>query len=327
MAARITVVGAGVLGLSAAVRLAEHGHEVDVLARDLPLETASALAGLWLPEPAPAGPHPIPPDMRARTRRWAAAALAELRVLAADPASGVRLLPGTLLHARPVPPPGWASPEFGLQLHACADPAPGYPFGYRATLPVVDAPRYLEQLRGRLIRAGGTLTRLPLAALPPRGVVVNCTGVSARALAGDPEVRPVRSQLVVLADPGLRQWCWDGESADHLLWVLPRGHDVVVGGTAQDGSWDSAPDPQTARRLLRRAVATVPALDGAAVLGHRVGLAPGRLLPRLEVEHRPHADDPRHAIVHCYGHGRSGLTWSWGCADDVLAEVNALVTA
>jgi D-amino-acid oxidase len=46
--ARVIVVGAGVVGLSCAVRLLEAGHHVDVVARDLPLETTSAVAAaLW----------------------------------------------------------------------------------------------------------------------------------------------------------------------------------------------------------------------------------------------------------------------------------------
>src|SRR3712207_7150397 len=49
----------------------------------------------------------------------------------------------------------------------------------------------------------GTLTRMPLAQLPQRGLVVNCTGVAARALAPDPLVRPVRGQVLLLSDPGL----------------------------------------------------------------------------------------------------------------------------
>ena len=44
------MVGAGVTGLTCAVRLAEDGHRVDVLARDLPLETTSVVAAaLWYP--------------------------------------------------------------------------------------------------------------------------------------------------------------------------------------------------------------------------------------------------------------------------------------
>ena len=57
---RVIVVGAGVIGLSCAVRLLEAGHRVDVLARDLPRETTSAVAAaIWYPYrawPAGAGP-------------------------------------------------------------------------------------------------------------------------------------------------------------------------------------------------------------------------------------------------------------------------------
>ena len=47
---KVIVVGAGVVGLTCAVRLLEAGHAVDVVARDLPLETTSAVAAaLWYP--------------------------------------------------------------------------------------------------------------------------------------------------------------------------------------------------------------------------------------------------------------------------------------
>src|ERR671920_557115 len=50
MADRVIVVGAGVVGLTCALRLLEAGHRVDVVARDLPRETTSAVAaGFWYP--------------------------------------------------------------------------------------------------------------------------------------------------------------------------------------------------------------------------------------------------------------------------------------
>jgi D-amino-acid oxidase len=319
---RVTVVGAGVIGMTCAVRLAESGIDVDVLARDLPEETTSAIAGgLWLPflaEPVDA------------VTRWAAASLAVFEQLAGDPRTGVRMLPGHLLHRLPVPAPAWATRVRGLgPLHAQDDPAPGYGFAWGVTLPLVDSPRYLTYLRQRLNSAGGTLTRLPLPALPSRGLVVNCTGLAARALAADPAVRPVRGQTVVVADPGLAQW-WVAEPeepGDDLVYVLPRGRDVVVGGTTQDGDWSTTPDPGQARVILDRAAELVPQLRTATILGHRVGLRPLRPAVRLEVEQLPTDDDPGHAVVHCYGHGGSGITLSWGCADDVVAAVSPLVHA
>jgi D-amino-acid oxidase len=311
---RVIVVGAGVIGLSCAVRLAEAGFDAHVLARDLPLETTSAVAGgLWLPYLAQ------PAEL---VDRWGATTLTELTKLAEDEGSGVRLTTGTLLHAAAVPPrPTWASAgEPALQqVH---DPRPGYRSGWRLTVPLVDTTRYLPWLARRLADAGGTVTRMPLGALPQRGVVVNATGVSARAIAGDATVRPVRGQVVVLENPGLTEWWCDEDEADGPLYALPRGDHVVVGGTADDGNWDTTPDPSVAERILQRATAVDPRLRGAVVRAHRVGLRPARPRVRLETVVEPEVG---RAVVHCYGHGGAGVTLSWGCADDVLAEVSALV--
>jgi D-amino-acid oxidase len=54
-----------------------------------------------------------------------------------------------------------------------------------------------------------------------------------------------------------------------------------------------------------------PALRDASVLGHRVGLRPARSRVRLEAERSGNL-----TIVHNYGHGGSGVTLSWGCAED-----------
>ncbi len=308
------VVGAGVTGLSCAVRLAEAGYDVHVLARDLPAETTSAVAGaLWFPyRAAPA----------ADVARWARVTLAELARLAGDDASGVRRREGVLLHRSPPARPEWADAMADLvELRDVVDPAPGYPHGLALRVPLVDMTRYLPWLVARLERAGGTVTRMPLPALPEHGTVVDATGVAARAMAGDPRVHPVRGQVVLVRAAGVDRWLVDETEVDgELLYVLPRQDCVVVGGTATEGDWDPVPDPATARRLLDRAAAVEPRLAGAAVLGHRVGLRPARDAVRLETEHRPDGG----ATVHCYGHGGAGVTLSWGCADDVLSEVSGV---
>lgn len=312
---RVVVVGAGVTGLTCAVRLAEAGYDVHVLARDLPLETTSAVAGaLWFPyraEPAPL------------VARWAVATLAELLDLhEKDEESGVLLRDGVLVARTPPERPFWADAAgSAVHLQAVTDPAPGYRHGTAARLPLVDMARYLPWLVGRLSAAGGTVTRMPLAALPERGIVVNATGVAARAMADDPAVHPVRGQVVLLANPGLTRWLVDAEETvpGQLTYVLPRTDTVVVGGTAGEGDWNPLPDPDTAEQVLARATAVEPRLRGARVLGHRVGLRPARSAVRLDVEN--HVDG---AVVHCYGHGGSGVTLSWGCADDVLGLVESL---
>jgi D-amino-acid oxidase len=91
----------------------------------------------------------------------------------------------------------------------------------------------------------------------------------------------------------------------------------VVGGTAEEGAWGTEPDAAVAEAILARAAALVPALAGAPVRAHKVGLRPGRPSVRLEAERRG-----AQTIVHNYGHGGAGVTLSWPCADEVVALVS-----
>ncbi len=78
---RVLVVGAGVVGLSCAVRLLEAGHRVDVLARDLPRESTSAVAAaIWYPYRA---------EPRDRVGAWGSRTYAVLAGLADEGVPGV----------------------------------------------------------------------------------------------------------------------------------------------------------------------------------------------------------------------------------------------
>ncbi len=174
-------------------------------------------------------------------------------------------------------------------------------------VPVADMPAYLRWLTARVEALGGTLTRINLSALPSHAdVVVNCTGLGARHLADDPSVTPVAGQVVVVEQFGLEHWWLEPAGPTY---VIPRKHEVVVGGTEQHGEWSRTPSPDTAAAILERAAALVPAVAQARVLRHKVGLRPAR--PTVRVER---VGD----VVHCYGHGGSGVTLSWGCAEDVV---------
>jgi D-amino-acid oxidase len=315
---RVTVVGAGVIGLTCAVRLAEAGYTVDVMARELPLETTSAVAGgLWLPFLA----EPV-----ADVARWSARSLRAFTELAegAGPDAGplgIAVREGYLLGVGPERP-DWALTMTGLlDLVAVTDPAPGHPQGWHLRVPLVDTTVYLPYLVRRLEAAGGTLTRLPLTALPARGLVVNCTGLAARALAADPSVHPVRGQVAWLSNPGGLS-TWYSDERDPLTYVIPHPTHIVVGGTARDGDYDTDVDPATAEVIVARARALVPSLTSSEVIGHRVGLRPARPTVRLET-----VTGAEGTTIHCYGHGGCGVTVSWGCADDVLAAAEALVPA
>jgi D-amino-acid oxidase len=307
---RAIVVGAGVIGLSCAVRLAESGHQVDVVARDLPLETTSSVAAaLWYPYRA----YPFE-----RVTGWAQTTYAELtRIAETHPKAGVTSVVGTEVFPERMADPWWRDAVPRLDR---VDPRSGWlPDGYRDgwsfSAPVVEMPVYLAWLQQRLETLGGTVTRMALSALPDGvsgAVVVNASGLAGRSLADDASLTPVRGQVVYVEQFGLDRW-W--LSAEGPTYVVPRSHDVVVGGTDDEGSWNRSPDPEAAERILERAARLVPGLDDARVVGHRVGLRPAR--PSVRLEEERYAGGAR--VIHCYGHGGAGVTLSWGCADEVLA--------
>lgn len=306
---RVIVVGAGVIGLTSAVCLAERGVDVHVLARDLPQETTSAVAAAWW--------YPYLAMPQDRVTAWAARSYEVLDDLADDPRSGVAMRAGVEVHRRPQPDPWWRAAVPSLE--RVRELPPGYADGWRFRGPVIEMPVYLEYLRRRLLEAGGTLTRVALGGVPPGAdAVVNCSGLAARALTGDTSLRPVRGQVVRVSQVGLDTvWLDVSAPAQQPTYVVPRSADIVVGGTEDEGSWDLRPDPATAEQILARAVALVPALADAQVLGHRVGLRPRRSAVRLEREERSGASP----VVHCYGHGGAGVTLSWGCAQEAASLV------
>ncbi|HEY7619847.1 MAG TPA: FAD-dependent oxidoreductase [Solirubrobacteraceae bacterium] len=289
---RAIVVGAGVVGLTAAVCLREAGVQADVVAREAPEETTSAVAAaLWYPYRAlPVG----------RVTAWSAATYEHLAGLADVPGSGVRMRLGTELHATD---PWWRDAVPDLQ--RVAD-------GLRFSAPAVDMSVHLPWLVARLRALGGSLERRAVASFDElrADVVVNCAGLGARELAGDDSLVAVRGQVVRVAARSVEEWLLDQSDPARLVYVVPRERDVVLGGTAQEGAEDRAPDAATTAAILERCAAALPVLRGAPVLGVAVGLRPARPEVRLEAEGR---------VVHCYGHGGAGVTLAWGCAVEVAA--------
>jgi D-amino-acid oxidase len=315
--AEVIVIGCGVIGLTAAVHLRESGLDVRIVTAALPLETTSSVAAaLWYPYRA----HP--PD---RVLSWGKRTFEFFEDLARLPESGVRMREGVELWRDSAPEPWWASAVPRRVRRAPPDELPpGYRDGHAFVAPVVEMPVYLGYLLDRFIGAGGHIEQRVVPSLeeaPDGGVIVNCAGLGARELVGDASMEPVRGQIVRVRNPGLERFLLDEENPEGVTYVIPRSEDCILGGTAEEGVWDAEPVAEIAAAILRRCAALEPRLAEAEVLEHKAGLRPGRPEVRLEREDATSAP-PR---VHNYGHGGSGVTLSWGCAEETLRIVRQVL--
>ncbi len=308
--AEVLVIGAGVSGLSTATWLAESGVRIAVCAAEPPQATTSAVAGaLW-------GPHLV--GMDGRVTQWGLQTREMLTALAADQPDCIRLASGIGASRQPeAAPPDWAAGSAG---RCAADELPaGYLAGWRLAAPIVWMPGYLEYLSARYLAAGGAPVQImefgtlaDAAGVSTAPVIVNCTGTGAAALVPDPSVTAVRGQIVVVSNPGISEFfVGTGPGENDLTYLFPHGDNLVLGGTEQAGNWSREPSPEVGERIVAACTQVRPAISGATVLAHRVGLRPARPSVRLDIE--PLAGTGRQ-VVHNYGHGGAGVSLSWGCA-------------
>ena len=306
----VTVIGAGVIGLTTAIRLREAGLDAHIVAAEEPVETAaSAVAGaIWYPHGATA-------------QTWEASWGRRSREQFADGAR--RGLPGLVMRemvelTRPgSADPWWADPAYGFRRCTPGELRAGYEDGYVQETVAIDVIPHLQHLAARFEASGGTLTTERVDAfadvLAEDRLVVNCAGVGAGALAGDPDVHPIRGQVVRVRSSDVTTVTMVDDGPLAYAYLMPHGSEVVIGGTRHPGEWDRTPDDAVTEYLLDKAGRLDAALIGAEVVDVKVGLRPGRSSVRLA--HEPVPGTP--GIIHNYGHAGNGWSLSWGCADEV----------
>lgn len=300
----VTVVGAGVIGLTTAVVLERAGHTVRIIAARPGIEETSGAAGaIWMPvRIAPGG----------RELAWAAASYRELmRLATAHPEAGVDVLVACEAITEAEEQPWWAEAVEGLQL---IDPVGVYPRASRAwtfRTPRVEPGLYLPWLARQFHGAVEWQTIESLDRVEG-DAVVNCTGLGARRLCGDRELSGVLGQTVIVA-PGtldMGTFIGDERNQEAIFYAIPRRAEVVLGGCRTEVPGEEVPPPDPALRDAILARCREAGYEPGAILRERSGLRPVRPRIRLEREGR---------IIHNYGHGGAGYTLSWGCAAAVAA--------
>lgn len=312
------IVGCGVIGLTTGIRLLERGYDATIVARDLPpVTTSNAAAAVWFPY------NVQPLDL---ALAWSRISLAVYFDLARDPATGISLTTFIDLFDAPAPDPWWREAVHNFWRPPVVELPNGYCDGHAAEVPLIETPIHMDWLVERFRALGGYVEQrevVDLHELAGAGrLIFNCTGLGARELAADAGVYPIRGQIIRVRRPaGVDRVLFDEHGRLALAYVIPRGHDVIVGGTAEVGDWDLRVRPETAAEILAKGTELSPALADAGVLEHVVGLRPGRAAVRLEVEKL----DNGGTIIHNYGHGGAGFTLAWGCAEQAAALADEMI--
>ena len=279
------VLGAGVMGLTAATLLLDLGLRVTIYSDREPLETTSSKAG----------------------GQWAASVVEcqgkekELgRILevaykkfeekigkgygvsrrpnySAQPTHGLEvvrtLAPGVPLHR-----------ERLQRLPFEAHTGPGYVYQTLLVEPPIFLPRLEADLRARgvsFVQRHFDSASDVLASLTQK-TVVNCTGLGAGRLWQDPKVKPIKGQLAMLPRQPQLQYLY-GENG----YLFPRADHVVIGGTFEENRDDEIPDKAMCKELVRH-------------MASLFGKAPRKPLPEFHIHHPRHASmvrSPRIGVV------------------------------
>ena len=306
---RVAIIGAGVSGLTCGVRLAELGYQTTILAKETGQQTTSAVAAaLWFPYDC---------EPRQEVIAWALETYRTLVDLERDSRAGVTMIElRQFSRTNEIEIPDWAIP-LGASTVATGG-RPAFKSGFRITVPLMDTTIYLDYLAKRFVNAGGEIHgNVAFEKLedvdPAFDLIINCAGIGARSLVNDVDLEPHRGQVAIVCRIDNLAGAIVCDDAP-LMYAIPRTNDCVFGGT-NELSENLDVDPPTTERIVAEC-RRVLKIDNPNVIAERVGLRPFRKSGvRLESDR---LRDGR-TVIHNYGHGGSGFTLSWGCAENVLS--------
>jgi D-amino-acid oxidase len=305
------VLGCGVIGLTSGIRLLDDGFEVEIVAAKIPPDTTSNVAtAYWYPF------RVSPPE---KVLPWAAFTYKKYMELSNIPGIGIGISNFVQIFDHKVKDPFWKPAVRDFRRVTKNEMPSGYVDGYIVPVACIETPVYMDYLVNRFEESGGKITKLDRdienieEISADSRLIINCSGLGAGKIFNDKEVFPIRGQLVKTSNPGLKDCVNEEEGPLAVSYIVPHGSYCILGGTAEDNNWSLEIDPKTSEEILAKCKVLDPRLNGAKVLGHRVGLRPGRTEVRLELEQI----SPDCAVIHNYGHGGAGFTLSWGCSEDI----------
>jgi glycine/D-amino acid oxidase-like deaminating enzyme len=250
---RIAVLGCGVVGLTTARQLQRRGFDVTIYAATVPPDTTSnmSLAG-FTPTSGLVANDRRTPAWDEQFRRAVEIGYRQLQLLA-GPRYGVSWIHNYSPTENPEAARGFNMllPESVRTGSVLLNPGEHpFPSTYAIERPEmrIEPSIYLDALMQDVITHGGRIrirrfeTPRDVAALEET-VIVNCTGLGAKALFGDPELVPLKGQLIVLMPQEEVTYSTNGgvrvpaAEAGLFIHMMPRRDGIVLGGTSQRDVW------------------------------------------------------------------------------------------
>ena len=251
------VVGSGAVGLATARLLQRRGCAVTIYAKDLPPATTSNIAGgQWSPYSV-FDPDKTSPAFMDQFTRAARLANRYYQDMVGD-YYGVHWIENYSLSDEPLRRGGGA--PFGLDglfpesraLEKSEHPFP-VPYVSRFTTMLIEPPVYLNAVMRDFLLAGGKVVVREFAALEaflslPEPVIMNCTGLGAKALLKDEDLTPIKGQLTILLPQPEVDYITLGPEG---LYMFPRRDGILLGGTHEVGVWTLDPNLEAAERIMQ----------------------------------------------------------------------------
>lgn len=312
----IAIVGGGVIGLTSGIRLLEAGFKVSLFARELsPATTSDVAAAMWHPGGAASE----------RVRGWCQTNLDVFKALIENAEAGIKFVTIHEVSDKAFEDDALRMADDFRPVDADLFPAP-WSCGFSFTAARIDVPSYMVYLLKRFEALGGSMHERTIHDLKDLAeeyaLIVNASGVGAKELADDDTVYPVRGQIMSVRKPkGLKDDIIHVHTNTTFTYIVPRENDCILGGTYQENDANMQPIQSIADAIIERTSLFNADFKEPEIFAHKVGLRPARPEVRLELEEAAGL-----AVIHNYGHGSNGHTWSWGCADEVVGLARAFVS-
>ena len=309
MSKKIAIVGAGISGLACAYLLSRKNYSITIFAKAFsPDITSNRAAAFWFP-------YHIRNDRRGV--EWCRTSYRIFRQLMHDPGTGISMKQLIKVVREDVAEdePVWIEfmPEGSIRMVPKEKLKPGVAKAYDVQVPLIETQIFLPYLKEYLLTKNVGFQQGDVKDLrsfrSSHDVVINCTGLGARDLCDDQNVIPVRGQVALIETLPDFPIYLDNEKP---LYIVPRKDAMIIGGTYEENIFDEATEAETIEKILCNAYEVFPQLKQQKILGSWAGLRPYRPVVRVEREEK---------IIHNYGHGGSGFTLSFGCAEEVVKLV------